>query len=251
MNDPARAIIRASYPAHVECFDLGEPTQDAEYGLVCSCGTILGFPEGVVTNVELPQYVDDPPFESTSEPVSYGVHDNSLPDTELASALGPQQVAPAELPEPGDGGRPAGHGAVERSAVVPQDPIVAQLTVIDPTAVYGPAEVEAQLVDIEARLERGQHFQRVWEERAYRTKLAYTLSNAKALIDTRASSADVRRAEALLACQQEYEDMMLAEMMVKAVRETMHNLRSQLSGYQTISRSVGAVVSGPHAGQRT
>jgi hypothetical protein len=147
--------------------------------------------------------------------------------------------AEQEIPNP--------HGSVEKSAVIPQDPIMAALDVIDPTRPYTPAEVESQLVDLEARLERGQHFQRVWEERAYRTKLAFTMAYEADLVriyeETRAPQ-DIRQAQARTENKTLYEDMTLAEMMVKAVRESMHNLRSQLSGFQSIARSVGASMTG-------
>jgi hypothetical protein len=156
-----------------------------------------------------------------------------------------EPVINAQPPDEEQGNLPEPHGSVAKSAVIPQDPIMAALDVIDPTRPYTPAEVESQLVDLEARLERGQHFQRVWEERAYRTKLAYTLAYDAALVrifDEHRSPTDVRQAQARTENRDKFEDQQLAEMMVKAVRETMHNLRSQLSGYQSISRSVGVSV---------
>ncbi len=173
---------------------------------------------------------DDPPWDD--------------PDTRM---IAHEPVINDMPPDEEQGQLPAAHGSVEKSAVVPQDPIMAALDVIDPTRPYSPAEVEAQLVDLEARLERGQHFQRVWEERAYRTKLAFTMAYEADLVriydETRAPQ-DIRQAQARQENKTLYEDMTLAEMMVKAVRESMHNLRSQLSGYQSIARSVGASMTG-------
>jgi hypothetical protein len=172
---------------------------------------------------------DDPPWDDPQtrliahEPVI-----NDMPPTEEEP-----------LPDP--------HGSVAKSAVKPQDPIMAALDVIDPSRPYTPVEVEAQLVDLEGRLERGQHFQRVWEERAYRTKLAFTMAYEADLVriyeETKAPQ-DIRQAQARTENKTLYEDMTLAEMMVRAVRESMHNLRSQLSGYQSIAKSVGASMTG-------
>jgi hypothetical protein len=291
-----RGLIRAFYKEHIGCLELGNPIQDPTEGLVCPCGTILGFPgvnpavqETQTTPVTVvdsgPADGDPPPWDS---PRSAGPPDPAGgdldPDDWAAAAAEQKMIAeqeadeavagfepdayerdliaeadaemaqggpgPAPAPPESKGELPEGHGVVGGSMVVPQDPILAAVNVIDATRPYTPAEVEAQLIDIEARLDRGAHFQRIWEERAYRTKMAYTLANARALVDSRAGSADVRRAEALLACQQQYEDQALADMMVRAVRESMHNLRSQLSGYQSIARSVGTTISGPH-GYRT
>lgn len=127
--------------------------------------------------------------------------------------------------------------------VVPADPINAALQAIDPTRPYTPTDVELQLVDIERRLEAGQVFQRVWEERLYQSSIAFEFAWARAIDASSGSSADKRNAEATLACEEKLIDKMLAEHMVKAVRETMHNLRAMLSGFQSIARSVGASMS--------
>lgn len=123
------------------------------------------------------------------------------------------------------------------------DPINAKVVAIDPTLPYGPAEVEAQLVDIERRLESGQVFQRQWEDRAFKTGLAFELGWARAMNECTESSADRRKAAVLVKIEPLLIDKLLAEHMVKAVRETMHNLRSQLSGFQSIARSVTSTYS--------
>ena len=121
-----------------------------------------------------------------------------------------------------------------------EDPIAARITIIDPSLPYGPADVEHQLLDIAARIERGVHFQRSWEERHYYAKVGFELASARALVDATGGDAATRKAQALLDCEHEYLELMVCETMIKAIRETMHNLRSLQSGYQTVARSVGA-----------
>jgi len=128
----------------------------------------------------------------------------------------------------------------ERAAGVvrAEDPLTARVVTIDPTLPYGPMDVEHQLLDINARIERGVHYQRYWEERGFSAKAGYELAWARAIVDSSGGAADVRKAQALLRCEGEYLELQLCETMIRAVRETMHNLRSLQSGMQTVSRSV-------------
>lgn len=132
------------------------------------------------------------------------------------------------------------------SAVTPVDPIESALIAMDPTKVYTPADIELQLVSIVARLEQGQHFQREWEMRANAAAVDYTLSYAEAVVAADGRSKEVREAQAILACRDEMVEKMTTEATVKAIRETMHNLRSMLSGFQSIGRSVGASFGAPN-----
>lgn len=145
-----------------------------------------------------------------------------------------QAQAPAPFPTSAMPERPA-------DVVPAEDPLNSRVVVIDPSQPYTPADVEAQLVEVLSKLERGMHFQRYWEERAYAAEVAWTMANARAVAKHRSSgAADVRKAMALLDCQREYEEMALCGAMVRAVRETMHSLRSLQHGYQTTSNSVRA-----------
>jgi hypothetical protein len=123
------------------------------------------------------------------------------------------------------------------------DPINAALAAIDPTKVYTPTDIEMQLVDIERRLEQGQVFQRVWENHLYDAAVAFELAWARAIDRSDAPSADRRKAAAILACEEQLVAKMTAEHMVKAIRETMHNLRAMLSGYQSIASSIRSSMS--------
>lgn len=127
------------------------------------------------------------------------------------------------------------------SAVAPQDPIVSAVPVIDPTQVYTPLDVEHQILDVEQRLDRGEHFLRVWLDKQAHAEHAYTIGQARAF--TLASgTVDARKAKATLDTEGELWAKTEADMMVRAVRDTLHSLRSQLSGYQTVSRSINVSV---------
>jgi hypothetical protein len=147
-------------------------------------------------------------------------------------------VVPSEAAQPG-----TAVAGVPHSEVTPEDPISARLAAIDPTMPYTPTDIELQLVDIERRLESGQLFQRVWEQRAFDTAKAYKIAWAKAMNASNGGSADKREAEVFIATQAEWIAKAEAEYMVKAVRDTMHNLRSMLTGFQSIARSVAASMS--------
>jgi hypothetical protein len=136
---------------------------------------------------------------------------------------------------------PAGKSLPEPdSATTAEDPINARVAAIDPTVIYTPVDVERVLVDIERRLETGQLYQRVWERRLYEVSIAHELAWAKAIRASNASAADMRKADATIACIDSLAAKLEADIMTRAVRETMHNLRSMLSGFQSIARSVGA-----------
>jgi hypothetical protein len=208
----AREAIEQLWPEHAPHLPpqdnaLGQPRLDPDLGVVCNCRKVLGFP-GDTTDMS----GDDPADESTVA-----------------------EYVDVELPDP----------PLPERAVIPEDPLGKQISVIDPTLPYGPADVERQLISVTARLERGAHFQRAWEERAHEAGVAYELAYARALVNA-AGPADVRKAAALLQCQPEFAERELCIMMVRAVRETMHTVRALLSGYQTIARSVGSSTDHPY-----
>jgi len=147
-------------------------------------------------------------------------------EAQTFASPGPPPAARAQLPERDSG------------VVMAEDPIAARVVVIDPTLPYGPQDVEHQLLDISGRIERGVHYQRYWEERQFEAKAAYTLSMARARTESDGRSVQAREDEAVLQCEEQYRELLLCDAMVRAVRETMHSLRSLQSGYQTVSRSV-------------
>lgn len=109
---------------------------------------------------------------------------------------------------------------------------------------YTPDEVEQEIVDTLDRIERGAGFLTTREEQRAAAKLAYEIAYARARFRSEARSADQRNDEALLECLELYEDWQQLELVCRTAREGMHNLRSKLSGLQTVSRSVNAALGG-------
>lgn len=125
-------------------------------------------------------------------------------------------------------------------AYVAADPIESTLALIDPTEVYAPEDVERHILDVLARLEMGEKFERQVIEKHYEAKQAYDLKFSASILASQETGADRRKADAMIKCTDEYQAMNEAEFMRKAVQATMHNLRAVLTGYQSVSRSVGA-----------
>lgn len=203
---------------------------------------------------------DQPPFvdcptgcELNPEPHTRSWHDNyvhgrtdlTAPDPGPPWDETPQQdyepswIARGQDADPESPAEPKGVMPYRDPGVVEaQDPLAARVVVIDPSLPYGPREVEEQLLDIEARLERGMHYQRYWEEREFAAESAWTASSARARLEDTSGAKDIRDARVQVACQAQWDELLLCRTMVKSMRETMHTLRSLQSGYQTVSRSV-------------
>lgn len=122
----------------------------------------------------------------------------------------------------------------------PQDPVQAALAVIDPTMAYTPVDLEMRILDVLARLERGAVFERDAIVAAGAAKDAYETAHIIARNSCEQSANHHR---------QDYADMETlelkrkkdeTELVAKAVKATMHNLRSILSGYQSVAKSVTA-----------
>jgi hypothetical protein len=168
--------------------------------------------------------------------------------TDLANAdplpveLGKQPTLFPEstAPEPGTG----------RGIMPPEgdmdDPVASALPgPLDATEVYTPQDVEMAIVDILARLDRGERFLREQLARLHKADHALTMRNALAIARSDQRAADQRKAEATILCAAELYEQSEASMLVRALRDTMHNLRSQLMGFQTVSKSVGSSLSAP------
>lgn len=110
------------------------------------------------------------------------------------------------------------------------------------TRPYTPEEVELEIVGILSRIERGAGFQTTKIEECAAAKLEYDLAYARALLRTDARSKELREAQAVLACREQYERWKLLELTTKTTAEGMHNLRSMLSGFQSVARSIGAAL---------
>lgn len=118
------------------------------------------------------------------------------------------------------------------------DPLTNTLAPLDPTIDYTPADVELKIVAILNQLERSEKFLRqqmarlhqATHNRDFRYNLAISQSNAKA--------ADQRKADAWLATKDDQKEVTEAEALVRALRDAQHNLRSMLSGFQSVARSI-------------
>jgi hypothetical protein len=155
-------------------------------------------------------------------------------------ALNEEDEAQRRAPEPGSG-----------TPILPAegdlaDPVSSALPApLDPTEVYTPHDVELAIVDILGRLERGEFFLRQQISRLHLADYNLLMRKAASLAKSDRRAADQREAEANLACAKEIYEQSEAAMLVRALRDTMHTLRSRLSGYQSVGRSVGASVNAP------
>jgi hypothetical protein len=191
--------------------------RDYDYGIVCSCAEVLGNPPGLSPMAA-------PPVQSSATTAAAG------------RAVGMQVQTTTARVETETG---------LTSAVDPSDPILAELVLIDPTAVYDSKMVEEHLLEAVARLERGAHYERICAEDYAQRVLVYEKAYARALLaaDSQGGAADIRKARAQIACEQEYVERMVAKMKLDAIQGTMHSLRSVCSSYQSVMKSIASTYS--------
>jgi hypothetical protein len=120
------------------------------------------------------------------------------------------------------------------------DPITAQIALIDPTKPYGPKEVELHIIDSAARLERGIVYEAALIAAAHTATMDFELAKAKALLLATGGDVKRREAQALVACEAQYVNMIVAVRARDAMKATTHSLRSVLSSYQSVAKSVAA-----------
>jgi hypothetical protein len=218
-----RSMVRLLQNAgHATCEYLDRVSYDPASGMViCGCGVF-----------ELWQQESDPntpPWESSTEE-NNAIHRGMQRAAEQDEAL---QSTAMGLPAPG-------HPRGGHDLPAPADPIRATLALIDPTQIYTPEDVERHILEVLYRLETGALFERETVEAASATEMAFTRKFNAAVDASEQSAADRRKAEAMVKADAEYEAMMQAKMVKEAVKQTMHNLRAVLSGYQSTARSVGS-----------
>jgi hypothetical protein len=109
---------------------------------------------------------------------------------------------------------------------------------------YTPEEVELELADTLDRIERGAGWLTTREEERAAAKMEHELAYARALLVSAGRSQQVREAAALIATRATYERWQVLELTCRTAREGMHNLRSKLSGLQSILRSASSALSG-------
>jgi hypothetical protein len=109
---------------------------------------------------------------------------------------------------------------------------------------YTPDELEREIVVVLDRIERGAGWLTTEEEKRAAAKLAYEIAFAKARFRSEGRSAEQRNDDALLACLELYEEWQMRELTCRTAREGLHNLRSMLSGLQSVLRSIGTALGG-------
>jgi len=134
--------------------------------------------------------------------------------------------------------------------VAAADPIARTLALVEPGRDYTPEEIERLMLDCVSRLELGQAFERWALEQA--SHADYEYEQRFALEFTKAAGAmELRRYTAMVACAGLAEAKARTDMVHRAVKAAMHNLRSTLSGYQSVLKSVQATYqTGGSAGGR-
>lgn len=110
---------------------------------------------------------------------------------------------------------------------------------------YTPEDVEHEILDYIARLNSGARFQAAKEQELREAEIAYEINYARKLIDAPGRSEKMRTAWALLQVEEEWTKVTVLRQVVRTTREGMHTLRQQLTGLQSVARSVGAVAGHP------
>lgn len=190
---------------------------DPEDGVVCACGHVFGVR---LDDLDAEMEATAPEAaESVDEAVAIRDRVVDAPDADQESAL----VS-------------VGRELVQREV----NPIVARVDLIDPTQPYGPTEVEHHILDATARLERGIVFEAALIASAHKATMEYTLAFSRALAKQSGGDGEWRKARAMGEVEREYELMMQAVMARDAMKATLHSLRSVLSSYQSVAKSVVA-----------
>lgn len=118
------------------------------------------------------------------------------------------------------------------------DPLNGRLAPLDPTMPYTPQDVELKIVEIMGQLEKSEVMLRQQVAREHQATHNYTMRYNLAIATSDGRAQDQRTAEAVLATERELFEMTQAKMLTKCLRDSQHNLRSQLSGMQSVARSL-------------
>ena len=94
------------------------------------------------------------------------------------------------------------------------------------------------LIDLSNRLDAGTNFLVEKQAEADRLSAQYDLAYARAILGSTKTNDQARRADALLACEQLFNDKNLAETVVRTTRDRIKALHYQIE----IGRSLGANV---------
>jgi hypothetical protein len=203
---------------HASC--PGRPAYDPELGVMCYCSAIIG-----------PPMVDD--LMAPSKPLP------SSTVTAAAKAAEPLVIEPPETVVKDVRGI--------SSAVHPNDPILSTIEIIDPTQPYTPQMVEEHLLEAVKRQEEGAHYERVcaedYADKVMRYEIKYNRKRIEARKAVGGAEGD-REAWARVECETEYLEREISKLKLKAIQGTMHSLRSVISAYQSVAKSIASAYSG-------
>lgn len=177
-----------------------------------------------------PDY-DSPPWASAA----------NLTPEEAAAASAEGRAAARELidnPEVGRALVPYAGTPIMPTDAQELDPLTGRLPPLDPTLPYTPADVELKIVEILRQLENSELFLRQQLARLHQAQHNYNMRYNLAYKTSDGRSDGQRKADAVLATERESYEMTEAEMLVRALRDSQHNLRAQLSGFQSVARSL-------------
>lgn len=210
--------VKRKDEAHASC--PGRPAYDPELGVMCFCSEIIG-----------PPMDDDVMAPAPPLPPS-------------TTTLAAREAKPLEVPPPPETVKDV-HGI--SSAVHPNDPILATIEIIDPTQPYTPKMVEEHLLDAVKRLEEGAHYERVCAEDHADKVMRYELKYNRKRIEARKAVGGAegdREAWARVECETEYLEREISKLKLKAIQGTMHSLRSVISAYQSVAKSIASAYIG-------
>lgn len=118
--------------------------------------------------------------------------------------------------------------------------IQAAIAAIDPTMPYGPREIEEQILDATTRLDRAIAYEAALIVAQFETEKDYKLARARAVWAAQGSNVQKQAAAADIAVEDAFREMVTAQQVCAAMKSVTHSLRSVLSGYQSLAKSVAA-----------
>jgi hypothetical protein len=212
---------------------LSRQTPDGVPSVLCACAMLLGLPDKDQAD-EIDRILATRESQSTVEDY-LGKREADALAAELDDTVGSDFEAAREQENVlvNEGMRILNDAAAG-------SPIRPGVALLDPTKPYGPKEVEEHILDVNARLERGIEYEAALITVRDSLEMEYNLANARALSEAKASDAAGRKAEAMLACEAQYRAMVHAKRVWGAMAATTHSLRSVLTAYQSVAKSVAA-----------
>lgn len=212
-------------------------TADGVPFVSCGCGEDLGLPDREQADrIDAILAGRESYPESESQQSTVEGYPGQQQAAELAETVGVDEFAAAQAQE--NVLVSAGMNILDKAAA--GSPVRPGVALLDPTKPYGPKEVEEHILDVNARLERGIEFEAALIAVRDSLEMEYNLAFARALSHATAGDAAGRKAEAMLACEDHYRAMVHGKQVWGAMAATTHSLRSVLTAYQSVAKSVAA-----------